>query len=94
MGLLLLSSSPLSTDSSRQDRLDIEASEKEAEDGLTCDDSLGMLSTVALYHSELSGSEGEEGRTGERGETKTAAVVTTVSDGVAQMRLASSSGTV
>ena len=65
-------------------------------DRFSCNDSLGMLSTVAMYHSELSGGEGKEGErevgSGQGGERSAAAVVTTVGDGMARMRLESSCG--
>ena len=59
--------------------------------GFPCNDSLGMLSTVALYHSELSDSgEGEGKKVEEEGGRKKR--VTSVGDGMARMKLESSSG--
>ena len=63
-----------------------EREEGSGDDEFMCNNSLGVLSAVALYHSELSGSEtGKE--EGWRQET-----AASVGDGVAQMRLESSSG--
>ena len=89
---LPLSPSPSSTGSVTHDRLDLDATSavappaREGESGLaTCNDSLGMLSTVAALYGEMSGGEGE----GEK-QSNTAL---SVGDGMAQMRLESSSGT-
>ena len=68
-------------------------SERETEEGerregfAAVNDSLGMLSTVAVYHRELEGRE-EDG--GGRGSVGNAAL--SVGDGMARMRLESSSG--
>ena len=60
---------------------------REGESGLaTCNDSLGMLSTVAALYGEMSGGEGKEGE-------KQSNTALSVGDGMAQMRLESSSGT-
>ena len=78
-------------------RLAVETSESGG-DRFSCNDSLGMLSTVALYHSELSGSEGKETEkereagNGKGREGSATTVVKTVGDGMARMRLESSCG--
>ena len=90
--LLLLASSPTGSDvGSSRGRLDMDTGDK-----LTNDSSLGMLSTVAMYHSGLSeGSGEEEQREKERGSKqreRVSSVPAAVGEGMAQMRLESSSG--
>lgn len=92
--LLLLASSPTGSDvGGSQGRLGI-VTEKDG-DKLSCNDSLGMLSTVAMYHSGLSEGSGEgEQRENEAGRQRDrlSSVPAAVGDGLAQMRLESSSG--
>lgn len=97
-GLLLpLSPSPGSTVvSSGHGRFDFETDDNTSgkegcEDGLTCNDSLGILSTVALYHSEQSGGESKR-EEGMNGSQETSGITTSVGDGMARMKLESSSG--
>lgn len=95
INLLLLASSPTGSDvGSSQGSLGIET-EKDG-DKLSCNDSLGMLSTVAMYHSGLSEGSGGEGEQAEneggRRREKMSSVPAAVGDGLAQMRLESSSG--
>lgn len=68
----------------------------ETGDKLTNDSSLGMLSTVAMYHSGLSEGSGEEEQREKEGGSKqrerVSSVPAAVGEGMAQMRLESSSG--
>lgn len=89
VSLLLLASSPTSSDVGSSQGID-------TRDKFTNDSSLGMLSTVAMYHSGLSegGGEGEQ-REKERGSDQregVSSVPAAVGDRMAQMRLESSSG--
>ena len=103
IGLLLpLSPSPSSAASGRSHvRLDLDmTSERESSEegagggrgeGFACDDSLGMLSTVAVYHSEMScGEESREG--GGQGKVPGTNSALSVGGGMARMRLESSAG--
>ena len=56
-------------------------------EGFACNDSLGMLSTVAVYHSEMSCGEGNR-----EGKVPGTNGALSVGDGMARMRLESSSG--
>jgi hypothetical protein len=96
IGLLLpLSPSPSSAASGRSHgRLDLDmTSERESEEeagggrgeGFACNDSLGMLSTVAVYHSEMSCGEGNR-----EGKVPGTNGALSVGDGMARMRLESS----
>lgn len=60
------------------------------DEGFAYNDSLGMLSTVAVYHSELSGGEGIKEEVRRR--RKDSGTNVSVGDGMARMRLESSSG--
>lgn len=87
--LLLLASSPTGSDVGNS--RDIETGDK-----FTNNSSLGVLSTVAMYHSGLpdGGGEGEQReREGDRKQREGgSSVPAAVGDGMAQMRLESSSG--
>ena len=98
IGLLLpLSPSPTSCSVSRDRLIDLDLPStrtgEEEEEGkrkrddarLSSNDSLEMLSEVALYHGEVSGREGGK-------ETCANATSLSVGDGMARMRLESSSG--
>lgn len=89
VSLLLLASSPTSSDVGSSQGID-------TRDKFTNDSSLGMLSTVAMYHSGLleGGGEGEQ-REKEGGSDQregVSSVPAAVGDRMAQMRLESSSG--
>lgn len=59
----------------------------------SCNDSLGMLSTVALYHSELSDGGEEEEREANGGRKEEGSVgSSSVDDGMAHIKLESSAG--
>ena len=62
------------------------------DEGFSYNDSLGMLSTVAVYHSELSGGEGNKEEVRRRRKDSGTNATLSVGDDMARMRLESSSG--